>query len=162
LNAAKLNANFVQQDSSDKPPGTVLSTDPKAGDKLPKLAPGQGNPTVNVAVAKEPPVQVPDVAGQDPNTAETTLKDKGFQAGRAQARSDRLPEGKAIGTTPAAGTPVQKGEFVTLLVSTGPQNIPVPNTVGKTQSDATAELLGAGFNVTVQPVAAVPAQHGKV
>src|SRR5262249_3122922 len=77
--AQRRTAHFVHQASAEKPPGTVLGTDPKAGDKIPKAAPGQPNPTVTVSIAKEPPVPVPDVSGQDPGTAETTLKNAGFQ-----------------------------------------------------------------------------------
>jgi len=66
--------------------------------------------------------------------------------------SDTVPVGKVIGTDPAAGTMVPKGSAITLIVSSGPEAIDIPNTVGQTESGATAALLGAGFNVTVNHV----------
>jgi len=72
LAKAHLTGNPVEVDSS-QPPGTVLSTDPAAGSKVPKLAPGAGQPTVTVNVAREPKVPVPDVTAQDPFAAAATL-----------------------------------------------------------------------------------------
>ena len=46
-------------------------------------------------------------------------------------------------------------------VSTGPQQVTIPNTIGQTQLAAQGALTGAGFNVTVNQVAN-PANAGKV
>ena len=42
-----------------------------------------------------------------------------------------------------------KGSTVTMQVSTGPQTVTIPSTVGQAQEAAQGVLIGAGFNVTV-------------
>jgi beta-lactam-binding protein with PASTA domain len=153
--------NFVETDS-DQPPGTVLSSDPAAGAQVPKNADGS-RPTVTVTVAREPAVPVPDVTAQDPFAAAATLGAASFQVSVVQTPSDTVPNGKVIGTDPAAGTPLPRGSAVKLLVSTGPALVTVPNVVGLPR--ATAEQLlntTLGFGVQVSFVNAGSKQTGKV
>ena len=152
---AGFKVNRVDTETPDQPPGTVLSTDPVAGTKAPKAG------TVNVAVAVVPGVAVPDVAGQDQNTAGKTLTAAGLNPKFTGVPSSTVGAGKVIGTNPPAGTKVQKGTDVSVQVSTGPAQVNIPNTVGLTQTDATNQLVGAGFNVTVNQVSN-PANLGKV
>jgi serine/threonine-protein kinase len=161
LQKAKLTANFIEQDSA-QPPGTVLASDPAAGGKVPKPAPGAPDPTVNVTVAKEPPVPVPDVSGQDPTQAANTLGQAGFQVQTVQQSSNSVPVNRVIGTDPGAGTPVEKGAVVRLIISSGPELITVPNTVGQTQDAAANALTGAGFNVTITFQPGAPSDKGNV
>jgi beta-lactam-binding protein with PASTA domain len=159
---ANLVPTFVEADSS-QPPGTVLSTDPASGAAVPKLPGGQGRPTVNVTVAREPAIPVPDVGTQDLATANTTLTALGFQVVLTPTPSDTVPLGKVIGTDPAAGTPLKRGAAVKLLVSTGPTLVNVPNMVG--QPRATAETVlhdTLGFGLTESFVNAGVARSGKV
>src|SRR5205085_270613 len=51
---------------------------------------------------------------------------------------------------PAAGTSVDEGSTVTLVVSSGPEQVTVPDVVGMTQAQATSTLQGAGFHVVSQ------------
>jgi serine/threonine-protein kinase len=163
LQAAKLTGNFVDQDSADKAPGTVLSTLPAAGEKIQKPPAGQPSPVVTVNVAKEPPVAVPDVRGQDPVAATSTLAQAGFlTVQRVNTSSDSVPQGRVVGTNPSAGTPTQKGETIQLLVSTGPNLIEVPNTVGQSRDEAASALTDLGFNVTIVSAAGPPTSKGKV
>jgi len=162
LAKANLAPTFVEADSS-QPPGTVLSTDPASGAAVPKLAGGQGRPTVTVTVAREPAIPVPDVTTQDLATANTTLTALGFQVTVVPTPSDTVPVAKIIGTDPPAGTPVKRGSPVKLLVSTGPTLVNIPNTVG--QPRATAEALlntTLGFNLTESFANAGVAHSGKV
>jgi serine/threonine-protein kinase len=148
LAARNLTANFTEQDS-DQPPGTVLSSDPAAGAPVAKLPQG-GRPTVNVVVAREPLVPVPDVTNQSPFAAAATLQGAGFTVTVVQQPSDTVPKDSVIGTDPAAGTPLARGTEVKLLVSTGPSTIAVPSVVGLPR--ATAEQLlnqTLGFGVTI-------------
>ena len=152
-----LNVTVVQQDAANATPGTVLSTDPAAGAKVPKTA-----PNVTVTVAREPPVAIPDVSSQDPTAAANTLTQAGFQVTTVQTPSDTVPVGKVVGTDPAAGTMLSKGETVKLLVSSGPDLVDVPSTVGQTQADAIKTLQDAGFGVQVSFQSGSPAQRGRV
>ena len=151
-----LNPVFTEVDS-DKPPGTVLSTNPAAGAKVPKTT-----PDVQIQVAKEPPVPVPDVANQDSTAAAALLGQKGFQVQAVPTPSDTVPLGKVISTDPAAGTPAPKGTTIKLFVSSGPDQIDVPNVVGQTKLAAETALTGAGFNVNESFVNGGPTKTGKV
>jgi serine/threonine-protein kinase len=138
-----LTATRVDVDSPDKAPGSVLSTNPVAGTKVDK------GTAVELTVAKEPPVDVPSVAGQDQVQAQTTLQNAGFQVTVAGAPSNTVAAGKVISTNPAGGTKAPKGSTVTMSVSTGPQSVAIPNVIGQTREAASATLTGAGFSVTI-------------
>ncbi|MEX2100452.1 MAG: Stk1 family PASTA domain-containing Ser/Thr kinase [Acidimicrobiia bacterium] len=163
LATKRLTGFFVEQEAPDKTPGTVLSTLPAAGGKVPKAVPGAPNTVITVTVAKEPPVPVPDVNGQDAAEATANLNQAGFLTViPADTPSDTVPLGKVIGTDPAAGTPTPKTTSIRLLISTGPDLIDVPNTVGQLQDPAADILKNAGFNVTIQFALAPAAQKGRV
>ena len=133
----------VDQESPDKVPGSVLSTDPVAGTKVAKGSP------IAVTVAAEPPVPVPSVVGQDQVQAQTTLQNAGFQVTVVPTPSNTVAAGKVVSTTPAAGTPTPKGTTIQMAVSTGPQAVVVPNVISQTREAGTAALTQAGFNVVV-------------
>jgi eukaryotic-like serine/threonine-protein kinase len=96
----------VNQADSDQPAGTILSQSPAAGQPV---AAGQ---TVTVQVSNGPPmVAVPDVSGQDCQTAQSTLSQAGFQVSVSQAG---FHKNQASGTNPPAGTQVAKGSAVAL------------------------------------------------
>ena len=138
-----LTATRVDVESPDKAPGSVLSTSPVAGTKVDK------GTAVTITVALEPPVAIPSVAGQDQVAAQSALQTAGFQVTVQGVPSNTVPAGKAVGTTPAGGTKAPKGSTVTMQVSTGPQTVTIPSTVGQAQEAAQGVLIGAGFNVTV-------------
>ena len=131
----------VQTPSADQQVGNVLSMSPAAGTKTTQGA------TVTLMVAKAPQVAVPVLAGQDQLTASNTLQSLGFQAQIVPQMSATVPAGKVISTNPAAGTMLDKGSPVQLLVSTGPQTIAVPNVVGQARDPAIQALTGAGLSV---------------
>jgi len=159
LAAKGVTPRFEEVDSPDRAPGTVLSQDPAPGKPVDKAS-----PFMTIGVAREPAIAVPDVANQDPGPAGATLGMAGFIVSNRDASSDNVPVGKVIGTDPAAGTMVPRGSPVVLIVSSGPELLPIPNTVNMTRADAEAALLAAGFNVLVQPqtVPANDPRKGKV
>jgi len=143
---------------SDQPAGTVLGTDPAAGAKVNKA----GAP-VTLSIAKEPDIQVPDLKGQPAPTAQQVLQQQGLQVSVQSEASDSVQSGRVTRTDPGAGARVKKGSEITVFVSTGPQNVSVPNVVGQTQSQATQTLQQAGFEVSVaQQGTNDPADNNKV
>jgi beta-lactam-binding protein with PASTA domain len=161
LASHNLTPNFVDQDS-DQPVGTVLSSDPAAGGGVNKLAQG-GRPTVNVVVAREPLIAVPDVTQQDPLAAAATLGAAGFKVTVVQIASETVPAGKVLGTDPAVGTPLPRGTEVKLQVSSGSDMVGLPNVVGAQRAVAEALLNEAmGLGVQVSFVSAGPTKKGIV
>jgi serine/threonine-protein kinase len=55
-----------------------------------------------------------------------------------------------IETVPAVGAQVEVGSTVTIVVSSGPEQVAVPDVVGSSLDDARAELERAGLEVGVQ------------
>jgi serine/threonine-protein kinase len=142
-------------DSNQVPPGTVLSSDPAANARVPKGS------TVTLEVAVVPGVDVPDVRGKSEEDAVNTLRFAGLQPTPTPQANDTVPKDQAIGTDPAAGTRVDRGSVIRLFISSGPNEVDVPNTIGQTQGAATNALTSAGFNVIVNFTVA-PGQRGIV
>ena len=148
----------VTEEDSDQPPGTVLRSDPAAGTDTPKV----GRP-VTLFVAREPNIAVPNVAGQEAQTAQQLLQGAGFQVSAQSEPSDTVPVGRVTRTDPGAGTQVRRGSAVQMFVSTGPQMVAVPNVVGQQMEQAAQMLQAAGFQVFAsQQGTNNPGDNGKV
>jgi eukaryotic-like serine/threonine-protein kinase len=84
---------------------------------------------------------VPDLTGLAVTEAEAQLKDAGLEAGQTQPRaSNTVAIGQIIGTAPAANQEVNKGTRITLIVSTGPSSVSVPNVAGLEEKEATIQI----------------------
>ena len=136
---------------SDQTPGTVLASNPGVGTKV------QKGSTVTLDVAREPGVDVPDLVGKTQQAALETMLYVGLQPNIVPFPSDTVPVGNVVGTDPLAGTRVPRGSVVTVAISSGPAEVPVPNVTGQLTQTATATLFNAGFNVTIQQVTGRPA-----
>lgn len=90
---------------------------------------------------------VPAVEGMQLDTAVNTLQDEGLKASIVRRESD-APEGTVAQQDPGAGTEVDDGSTVELVVSGGPATAPVPNAVGLDEAAARDRLVAAGFEVT--------------
>ncbi len=105
-------------------------------------------------------VSVPNVAGETQAAATTTLTNAGLVLGTATTQSSSTaPSGDVISENPTAGTQVNAGSAINLVVSSGPAQVAVPNVVGETQAAATAAITSAGLvlgTVTSQSSSTVP------
>ncbi|MCT1615256.1 Stk1 family PASTA domain-containing Ser/Thr kinase [Kocuria indica] len=96
-------------------------------------------------------VSVPQVTGMDSTTAEYTLRDAGLNPTFTTQHSDSVPDKHVISMSPAAGTQVDQGSSVAVVVSEGPENVTVPNDlVGQSLDYARQSLQQAGL--TAGPV----------
>ena len=147
-----------QQPSDSVPAGTVMAQDPKAGDQAPE---GTG---VNLVVSSgKEKVQIPDEAGKDAAVAANDLGQLGLKTKTSQEASSTVDKGKVIRTEPGAGQSVDKGSTVTLVVSSGPAQVAVPDVVGMTEAQATKTLRDAGFTVkSTDTTVATDAEDGRV
>lgn len=132
----------VDDDEVDE--GRVVSTSPDAGVEL---EPGE---TVTLNVSRGPgSIEVPNVEGQPENDARSELEDAGFQVSRSEQAHESIPSGSVIGTQPGAGTVLDRGETVTMIVSTGPGQVTVPGVEGISEDAAREQLERAGLEVSV-------------
>jgi hypothetical protein len=104
---------------------------------------------------------VPNVLGQDQNTAANTIANAGLTPGNATSgASTTVTAGNVMGQTPLAGTGIPTGSSTTVnvVISNGPQ-VGVPNVVGQAQAAATTAIANAGLvagTITNSSSAAVP------
>jgi serine/threonine-protein kinase len=134
------------RDNSDKPRNTVVGQDPPGGS-----AADEGS-TVTLNISDGPPLQkVPDVVGKGRREARRTLTGVGFHVAERRVPSDAVKIDRVVAQSLSAGSQADRGAVVTLDVSGGPQQVKVPEVVGKTEDDARTALEGAGLRVTVVP-----------
>jgi eukaryotic-like serine/threonine-protein kinase len=122
--------------------GRVIRTDPPAG-----TAAEEGS-TVTMLVSGGPGLQtVPDVVGLDSTAAHAAVVRAGFEVDVVEQPNDTVPENRVISQEPGAGAQAERGSLVTLTISTGPEDVDVPNLTGLTEDAARAELERAGLQL---------------
>lgn len=95
--------------ASDKAKGTVLSVDPKPGERSKSTA------EITVQIAK--PYTVPDVSGKDLADAIKLIENAGLKYESVDYETSEYPEGAVVSTDPAAGTEVKKGDYIVIYVA---------------------------------------------
>ena len=145
-------AGFVVESEavySSNTQGTVVSTDPEGGTKAAKGS------TVTIQVSKgEEKITVPDVRGKDENTAKSTLSAAGLNVTVDTEYSDSVSTGHVISQNPSAGTKVDSGTGVTIVVSLGKkpeEKVSVPDvTSNVTEANARQMISNAGLSPVSQ------------
>lgn len=90
--------------------------------------------------------QIPSVQGTSTEQAEALAGEQGFGNVRVyEQASTEVPAGTVIGTRPGEGTQMRVGEQLSILVSTGPEQVSVPALEGLSQDEATSRLDNAGL-----------------
>jgi eukaryotic-like serine/threonine-protein kinase len=144
-------AGFEVEESrgpSDAPLGQVIDQDPNPGEQA-----DEGS-TVTLEVSEGPPqVRVPTVQGFTVANAIRVLRRRGIEADVQQRSSSDVEKGLVIRTIPPAGQTVDRGERVTLLVSSGPAQVEVPDVTGLTSNSAEDLLSKAGLEPAVEEAA---------
>jgi serine/threonine-protein kinase len=93
-------------------------------------------------------LRVPDTTGMSAVDARKFLTDAGLAIGKEESRSDpTVPKDAVISTNPTAGTSVDRGQAVDLIISSGPEMVTVPSVVGSGEASAVLTLQDAGFQV---------------
>jgi eukaryotic-like serine/threonine-protein kinase len=144
------NIRYKNKTDDNAEKGQVLAVNPPPQTKIDKtkLATTQVILTVSLGKAK---VKVPGVKGLSEDDAKSNIEGAGLKVGDTQTKhSSTVPKGSVVGTSPAAGTSVEKDSDVTLYISSGPGKVVVPNEVGKSLDDAKSDLKGKGFRYTVR------------
>jgi serine/threonine-protein kinase len=129
--------------------GLAIGTDPPAG------AEANEGDTVILRVSAGPgDVDVPDVTGQAEADATAALRAEGFTVAVRREASDDVEEGRVISQSPEGGGQAASGSEVTIVVSSGPEQVTVPSLRRLDQASAEARIRDAGLevgSVTFQP-----------
>ena len=127
------------------PEGLVAKTDPKIGSEL------KPDTRVDLIISKGPkPVNVPKVVGTRIKAANDTLTALGLEVNRSDSYSESVDKNKVISVKPKAGTTVNSGSTVDVVVSKGPPPVTVPNLVDMPRKKAIAALQKLGLRANVQ------------
>ena len=133
--------------SDDIPEGSVSRTDPEAGTEL------KNGQVVTVYISMGPEnklVKVPSVVGASLENARTSITAHGLECSVKEEYSDKVAAGYVIRTDPEAGTEVEEGTTVKIVVSKGKQTVTVPNLGGQTRSAAVSALEKLGLKASVK------------
>ncbi len=127
----------VNSDTVDS--GLAVSTDPGEGTSV------LLGSTVTVHFSSgSAMVDVPDVTGKSQADARSDITDAGLSVGDVTTEdSADVASGQVIRTDPVAGTPVERGSSVSLVVSSGKTT--VPSVVGLSQDEAQSAITAAGL-----------------
>jgi len=134
--------NPVEEANAAVAPGTIGRTEPIADTLVKK---GQ---TVDVFfTAAVTPFVLPDVSGQTQADALAALQLLGLTVDPTIITENNpdVPAGTVIRTDPPAGTTMQQGDTIKLVVSAGPNQVAIPPTEGLSQANAEALLTSEAF-----------------
>lgn len=90
---------------------------------------------------------LPDYKDRTKDDAATELKNHDFEVTFKEEASDKVEKGSVIRTNPTAGTAMKEGDAIEVIVSTGVEQISVPDTTGKNITDAVNMIQDKGFTV---------------
>jgi beta-lactam-binding protein with PASTA domain len=152
-----LRANVDRLSSENVRAGLALRTVPGAGTEV------ERGERIQLFISSGPElVAVPTVIGLSRDSAEAQISDAGLVPAVQEAESEE-PEGEVISQDPSAGTELRLGSTVTITVSTGIEQVVVPDVVGIGAGDAERQLRAEGLvPVRREMEVAEPSQDGQV
>ena len=138
LNPEKVASDTVEKDS-------VASTDPAGG------AQAEKGSTVRVTISSGPDsVTLPDnLVGMSPDEARQAVEALGlkWEVNSSKVASDTVAEGKVAQTNPSPGSKVKAGQTITAYLSSGSDQVEVPDLVGMSQDQARSALKAVGLEL---------------
>ena len=139
----ELNPEKVASDTVDK--DAVASTDPAGG------AQAEKGSTVRVTISSGPDsVTLPDnLVGMSPDDARQAVEALGlkWEVNSSKVASDTVAEGKVAQTNPSPGSKVKAGQTITAYLSSGSDQVEVPDLVGMSQDQARSALKAVGLEL---------------
>jgi serine/threonine-protein kinase len=131
----------VQAQNDAQQPGTVVAQNPEADTEVDRGS------IVNLTIVAQPnTVVIPNLQGATVEEAQAALLDLGLEpAGPQEESSDTVDEGRVTRTDPGVGEEVEEGTPVTIFVSTGSDEVTVPEVTCQSFGSAQRELTDAGL-----------------
>ena len=135
---------FSEQYDSNVEAGYVVDQNPNQGREFPE------GTVINFTVSKGPEpaasVTVPDLSNMTPEVAEAELAKYKLtgKSGNSEP-SDDVEVGHVCRQSPGAGTSAKAGDTITYYLSSGPNEVEVPNVSGYSENNAKSTLKAAGF-----------------
>jgi serine/threonine-protein kinase len=140
LRVAGFKVEAVLQENPDVEPNVVFAQDPGPD------AQAEVESTVTIFVSKASETErIPRLEGMTEDDAEARLLELGLTVDKVREPSELFEEGQVIRTEPAENAEVNKGSQVVLIVSTGPDQVVIPEVANMDQATAIATLQAAKF-----------------
>ena len=128
--------------------GDAIKTDPAEGEDV-----LQGSSLVLYVSSGSKLRTIPDVSGQTAADAQAALEAEDLTVSAEERTNAKVAKGNAVKTEPAAGTEVEVGDAVTLVVSKGPKQVAIPDVVGLPRAEARSTITGSELKVGDETVA---------
>lgn len=129
--------------SGAAPKGTVVEQNPLAG-----TIDAPGTIVTLTVSGGQRAAPVPEVAGMSRRDAERALEEGGFVVGAVTQKSSMTARGTVIETSPAGGATATVPGPITLVLSSGPAAVSLPDVTGRSYGDARNILEQLGLTVT--------------
>lgn len=147
-----------KKESDDIPINLILSQDLGAGSLVTinteiKVVISAGKAKTDEELAQKDEngqLSIADVQYRTKGDAIALLEKQGLIVQIEEQSSETVEAGVIISQNPPAGTPVDPGSGVTIVVSTGGAVFDVPNVIGKSEVAAKTELSGKGLSAKVE------------
>ena len=144
LEALNLKYKIIEGESDEYDPGYVIDQSIEAGTKV-----KEGKIIEITVCVGSDAVEVPDVTDKTEDAATVILENAGFKVEVKEENSKDVEKGKVIRQSPSAGQKLDKGQTVIIVVSTGEEDVTVPNVTGLTKDDAIAKLSAANLRYSI-------------
>ena len=129
------------EDSTDVEQDKVVRTDPASGTSQPKGS------TITIFVSSGKTTVPDNLVGQTEQAVTTTLNNLGFSVNRYEETSNSVAKGSVTRVEPGSGQTVDQRSSISIWVSTGKEQVTVPNVVGETYQAAKLQLEALGLTV---------------
>jgi eukaryotic-like serine/threonine-protein kinase len=147
VEAAEFEVEVERINSDSVEEGLVIRSEPGGGNTATKGS------TVTLFVSRGPKlVKVPVLVGAQRETAVQRLRSHGLEASVSEEESSE-PKGRVIRQSPDAGSRVEPGSTVAIVVSKGEEaeeEAKVPNVIGRERREAVEAIRAAGLTPNVE------------
>jgi eukaryotic-like serine/threonine-protein kinase len=159
LEAEGFEVGLQRVNSSSVEEGLVVFSEPRGG------ASATHGSTVTLFVSRGPKLaKVPVLVGTQRRVAVQQIRGRGLTPSVSEEESDS-PAGEVINQSPSAGTEVEPGATVAIVVSSGREEkvSKAPSVIGKERREAVEAIRAAGLTPSVEEEETeVPSQVGRV
>ncbi len=144
LEAAGFEVDTEAANSDSVEEGVVIKASPSGGSTA------TNGSTVTIVVSRGPKLaKVPVLVGSQRRLAVQQVRGRGLTPSVSE-EEDSAPAGEVISQSPSAGTEVERGSTVAVVVSSGEEQASVPNVIGKLRRDAVEAIRTAGLTPSVE------------
>ncbi|HKX75615.1 MAG TPA: Stk1 family PASTA domain-containing Ser/Thr kinase, partial [Acidimicrobiia bacterium] len=150
--------DIVEEASDSFAEGTVIRTDPPANTEV------EAGSGVTIYISEGAEVgRVPNLVGQLEADALRLIEEAGFTVGVVSNRPHpEAPVGQVIEQTPVAGVELALGQPVALVLSSGPEQIELPNLENVPENEALAQLADLGLRWNLRSENSEEVEDGNV